>query len=264
MTENYQTEIPIVFKFYFCTICNKAFIKRKTKSKNGRPPKYCSNECRAKGRKPAVGEKTDRCSRCNKTIYRVRKPSRSKTPVQRTCKDCRKAKPVPYGPRRQPTKPYGSKPESFESRKCKYCKRSFTVRKCVPKNYCNQSCAMSYRNLTRRLPPEEKLRRQRARDRLKSRKFEGPTKDYTTYEIAKRDNFTCQLCGRPVNMKLPWPQPLSQSIDHIIPRTKGGHDVESNEQLAHLICNTRKGITTDSKVIVQRIQKVTLTTDDTS
>ena len=51
----------------------------------------------------------------------------------------------------------------------------------------------------------------------------------------------CAICGQPVNKKLKFPNPLSPSIDHIIPIAKGGHpaDIE-NLQLTHLKCNQAK------------------------
>jgi len=50
--------------------------------------------------------------------------------------------------------------------------------------------------------------------------------------ILKRDNHTCQYCGiRSVPM----------TIDHIIPRQRGGEDSWYNLVAACVICNTRKG-----------------------
>ena len=51
----------------------------------------------------------------------------------------------------------------------------------------------------------------------------------------------CALCGKPVDMRLKFPDPLSKSVDHIIPVSKGGHPSDiSNLQLAHLGCNRSK------------------------
>lgn len=52
---------------------------------------------------------------------------------------------------------------------------------------------------------------------------------------------TCGICGRPVDMDLPYGDPLSPVIDHIIPIAKGGHPSDiSNLQLAHWSCNRQK------------------------
>ena len=52
----------------------------------------------------------------------------------------------------------------------------------------------------------------------------------------------CALCGRPVDFTLKYPDPMSATVDHIIPIAKGGHpsDIE-NMQLAHFSCNRIKG-----------------------
>lgn len=64
-------------------------------------------------------------------------------------------------------------------------------------------------------------------------------------EIAERDNYRCGLCGDLVDMTLPYPDPLSPSLDHIRPLQPadggepGAHDPD-NVQLAHLSCNIIK------------------------
>lgn len=51
----------------------------------------------------------------------------------------------------------------------------------------------------------------------------------------------CGICGKPVDMDLKFPHPLSKCIDHIIPIAKGGHpSALENLQLAHMCCNRRK------------------------
>lgn len=51
----------------------------------------------------------------------------------------------------------------------------------------------------------------------------------------------CGICGKPVDLSLKYPHPLSPCIDHIIPIAKGGHpsDIE-NLQLSHWTCNRQK------------------------
>lgn len=51
----------------------------------------------------------------------------------------------------------------------------------------------------------------------------------------------CGICGRPVDMSLKAPDPMSPTVDHIIPINKGGHPSDMNNlQLAHWICNRMK------------------------
>ena len=59
--------------------------------------------------------------------------------------------------------------------------------------------------------------------------------------IILRTQNVCGICGRPVDKKLKWPDPLSPTIDHIIPVSRGGHpSALDNLQLAHRWCNRQK------------------------
>ena len=51
----------------------------------------------------------------------------------------------------------------------------------------------------------------------------------------------CGICGKEVDFRISYPHPLSPSIDHIIPISKGGHPSDmANLQLAHRACNRQK------------------------
>lgn len=63
----------------------------------------------------------------------------------------------------------------------------------------------------------------------------------------------CAICGKPVDFSLKFPDPMSPTIDHIIPIAKGGHPSDlSNMQLAHLSCNRTKA----DKVLNKKYIKV--------
>jgi 5-methylcytosine-specific restriction endonuclease McrA len=49
--------------------------------------------------------------------------------------------------------------------------------------------------------------------------------------ILRRDNHKCQYCGSTVNL----------TVDHIIPKSKGGEDTWENLVTACIRCNNRKG-----------------------
>lgn len=72
----------------------------------------------------------------------------------------------------------------------------------------------------------------------------------------------CGICGKPVDKNLKWPNPLSPTVDHIIPISKGGHpSALDNLQLAHMTCNRLKSdkiyaenaVLKDSRVVSNRI-----------
>jgi 5-methylcytosine-specific restriction endonuclease McrA len=60
-------------------------------------------------------------------------------------------------------------------------------------------------------------------------------------QIFDRDAGRCHLCGKRVDPKLRWPDPWSQSVDHLIPIARGGTHEPRNVALAHLRCNQSRG-----------------------
>lgn len=50
----------------------------------------------------------------------------------------------------------------------------------------------------------------------------------------------CGICGSELDISVEYPDPLSKSIDHIVPVAKGGAHSQQNLQWAHLRCNIRK------------------------
>lgn len=56
-------------------------------------------------------------------------------------------------------------------------------------------------------------------------------------KIYERDGWICQLCHKKVDKRLRHPHPMSKSLDHIIPLSRGGTHTKNNVQLAHLRCN---------------------------
>jgi hypothetical protein len=60
-------------------------------------------------------------------------------------------------------------------------------------------------------------------------------------EVFQRDNWLCGLCGEPVDQTLKYPDPMSASLDHVIPISLGGEHSRANTRCSHLICNIRRG-----------------------
>jgi len=56
-----------------------------------------------------------------------------------------------------------------------------------------------------------------------------------------RTQTICGICGKPVDFGYKYPHPLSPTVDHIIPISRGGHPSDlDNLQLAHRCCNRQK------------------------
>lgn len=59
--------------------------------------------------------------------------------------------------------------------------------------------------------------------------------------VAEKTEELCGICGKPIDMALRAPHPLSRSIDHVVASSMGGSQGMDNLQIAHLVCNISKG-----------------------
>lgn len=64
-------------------------------------------------------------------------------------------------------------------------------------------------------------------------------------EVFRRDNHTCQYCGSTKQL----------TIDHVLPRSKGGLHIWSNVVAACATCNSRKGDRTPAQAKMQLLTK---------
>lgn len=55
--------------------------------------------------------------------------------------------------------------------------------------------------------------------------------------VFERDEYICGLCHLPVDRNLKYPDPMSKSLDHIVPISRGGSHTYDNVQCSHLYCN---------------------------
>ena len=59
--------------------------------------------------------------------------------------------------------------------------------------------------------------------------------------LADRDGPRCWLCGNDVDPRAPAGSREAGSVDHVVPRAKGGGNEDDNLRLAHRVCNSRRG-----------------------
>ena len=78
----------------------------------------------------------------------------------------------------------------------------------------------------------------------RARKHSVSHEPYTSREILDRDNWICGICRKAIDKIFSYPHPMSASIDHIIPISRGGPDLKENLQAAHFLCNNRKNTAT--------------------
>jgi 5-methylcytosine-specific restriction endonuclease McrA len=71
----------------------------------------------------------------------------------------------------------------------------------------------------------------------------------TLARIVRREEDICWLCGHPIDLTLPYRDPLtgrvnalSWSLDHVVPVARGGPTVDrANARAAHYGCNSARG-----------------------
>ncbi len=70
----------------------------------------------------------------------------------------------------------------------------------------------------------------------------------TRQDVFEFFDWMCIICGEEIDSGLAFPDPMSASLDHIIPLAHGGTHTWDNVAPAHLLCNTNKKDTIDSDV----------------
>jgi 5-methylcytosine-specific restriction endonuclease McrA len=116
----------------------------------------------------------------------------------------------------------------FKCGNCASCGQAFvTVRVTIT---CSDACATNWQSDKRR--EHKHARRARKRSAYRS--------PVVRSAIYLRDDYTCQLCMKPIDMAAMVPHPYAPTIDHTIPLARGGTHEPSNVQAAHFICNSYK------------------------
>jgi hypothetical protein len=111
------------------------------------------------------------------------------------------------------------------NRICKGCATHFTTTN-KQKLYCHEDC---------RSWQKAQLRRDRDRE------WENQRKGSMRARVYLKNSGVCGICNQHISSSLAYPDPMSLSIDHIIPRSQGGSHKIENLQPAHLLCNANKG-----------------------
>lgn len=79
-----------------------------------------------------------------------------------------------------------------------------------------------------------------ARRRRRARKAGATVTRSQRARIHERDNWTCHICGDPVNRDAKVPELDAPTLDHVIALAAGGAHDESNLKTAHFYCNSVK------------------------
>src|SRR5699024_5326089 len=137
--------------------------------------------------------------------------------------------PVPRRPlpRRAPTirPPEPFRRAIFIQGPCAWCEESFLAISCngpSAMRYCSARCRKKSHDASRG-----------------GKKFQVSPR--TRRDIYERDGWVCQICNERTSGEYESADPWSPTLDHIVPRSKGGSNDPSNLRLAHAWCNSVRG-----------------------
>ena len=220
----------------------------------GHPTKiYCSNRCKdAYNTKKRSAEGRDKraitCKRCGAKSTKDRKSNPD------YCEPCARQIAIEDYKRRF-TKNWPQCKVYFLT--CTHCGRAFSAKR-HGKTYCSKACAGDAARQSREpntcrdcgdqaepfktyCKPCRTVRHKNSERAYKQKRravTRGVHADYINPRtIYERDNWTCGICGEPVDKRLNYPDYKSATIDHIIPVSKGGTHTHDNVQCAHWDCN---------------------------
>ena len=209
-----------------CPVCGETF-KPESKYRQAYQ-NFCSHKCKRVSRYVGTTCKIHwtKCKACNKFFA-------SKSSIIKFCPQCRESGKMQMHYYAQS----GKHQRKTRAGVCKECGEVF-VNKYGDKRrvYCSDECHKKAYKKTESYKAQTKRRNRRRRARMAG----ANSIPYNDIDIFNRDAWICQICGTLVDKNTRHPHPLSPTIDHIIPLSKGGPDEPGNVQLAHFICNSRK------------------------
>jgi 5-methylcytosine-specific restriction endonuclease McrA len=89
--------------------------------------------------------------------------------------------------------------------------------------------------------PEAKRRRDLVKaKRRRAAQHRADAENVDRTRVGERDGWRCGVCRRKVNQALPYPHPMSPSLDHVVPLTQGGRHTYANTRITHLTCNVTR------------------------
>lgn len=202
-------------------------------------PDYCSPECRRDAARARAKANYERTKDQVNAESRARSAAR-RAAITKVCPQCGE----PFTPERSLKQRYCSKRclgAATRDSAGTECSETDCGRPVRAKGLCN----MHYKRVLRaegRMNDVNWNERRRAAWKARYALTRGaPDAEKFDYrEIYERDGWVCGICSEPVDPDLAWPDPMSVSLDHVIPVSRGGRHVRENAQCAHLTCNVRK------------------------
>lgn len=185
-------------------------------SKSTKTGRYCQGDCGVWiDQTPGGGRPKKWCS----SACKQRTMRRNETPEQR---EKRRAAGRARHARKKSEKP--KRPRAT----CAECGKRFYL-EFKQQRFCSEGCQfVEYR----RLRDYRRLRGHRRRSGVD----DAPIDVLTRYGVYQRDGWTCYICQKPTARQYSAQNPLSPTLDHIVPLERGGQNIVRNVRLAHAGC----------------------------
>ena len=211
---------------------------RPPKGASGPRPSYCSAKCRRDADYARNKDRRNADSSARKLAERAA--------LERVCVGCGGSIPAARTMRARFCSPMCLRRNTARdnpSAECSYpdCERPVRAR-----GICNMHWRREARAAGREKAPGWSEARRASHHKRRALKRGAEAESLNSIEVFERDAWTCGLCAEPVDPALAWPDPMSASLDHILPLSRGGSHTSANVQCAHLSCNVRKGNRVDA------------------
>lgn len=215
----------------FCAGCG---VELPPKVGRGNPRKWCSEVCRVNAWRAKSGDKVKAQGKRSTKKLEASKPPRPK------CESCGAEMKRRAGNR------FCGKPEcrhaayKAKSLIAPRCSEDGCVRPALGRGLCGPHYSAVWRseNPERAREVASKSRHAR-RTKLRDSFVEDVGVDY----LLERDGWVCGICKKRIPKGAVYPDPLSPSLDHIVPVSQGGRHEKKNAQAAHFMCNATKSDT---------------------
>lgn len=114
----------------------------------------------------------------------------------------------------------------------------------LAKKYCCDSCRTKAkyrrRSVNRKHTRWGKIEQSTNTHKRRAKAYGVPYESFDKDLVFERDRWVCQICYKPIDNELKFPDPGSASLDHVMPLVAGGSHSADNSQASHLVCNLRK------------------------
>lgn len=201
----------------------------------GPPPKYCTDRCRQQ----ASHERKIDSGAYALEQARRRAEYQPKPVRQRACAFCGGT----FDAKREDALLCSSACGNRwrDSKSTSRCAEAECARGVRAKGLCSMHWRRKARAEGREVNPEWDERRKANYQQRRALKLQLPAENIRPADVYERDEWVCGICSTPVDRTLAYPDPMSPSLDHVLPLSLGGHHTMENVALAHLSCNVRKG-----------------------